>query len=44
MLSEDQVKFSVRTAWRQLGNFKRNFELSRQAIRLAAFMKQTETQ
>ena len=36
MLSEDQVKFSIRTAWRQLGNFRRNFELSRQAIRLAA--------
>ena len=36
MLFEDQVKFSVRTDWRQLVVLRENFEVARNAVRVAA--------
>ena len=36
MLAEDQVKFDVRQAWRQLRVLQQNFEVARQAVRVAA--------
>lgn len=36
MAIEDAVKFQVRQSWRQLEVLKRNFEITRQAVRLAA--------
>lgn len=36
MALEDQVKFSIRQSWRQLRVLEQNFEITRQALRLAA--------
>ncbi|MEX0716175.1 MAG: TolC family protein [Planctomycetaceae bacterium] len=36
MAFEDDVKFQIRQSWRQLEVLKRNFEITRQAVRLAA--------
>ncbi|MEX0701927.1 MAG: TolC family protein [Planctomycetales bacterium] len=36
MAFEDDVKFQVRQSWRQIEVLKRNFEIARQAVRLAA--------
>lgn len=36
MLTEDQVKFQVRTNWREVMLFRRNLELARYQVRIAA--------